>query len=410
MRNSITQATKRIEFQKLARSVAIGCTLVFSSPWSAIGQEASCGCEVSVSKCDGSCSKSMRPKQPSIAQQFLKQFDRIGDEIEAQAGYKPSAIRKGKSASASCGVEAQGPSCGTEIVEPTCGMELYCPPTGPGMTRPMPLYQYESPSFQTDPPAAPIKKRPPATPMHPQVSLEQQARGKINDSSGMPSVPVRRQEPAKLQEPEPMNETTPLQEPRVQHRNTPVVPEETPVALPQSVKEPFAPRLPQASSKPSERLISPSRNTPQSSPELPSRTGLPIGPTTPIGSPDLPQSQDEIPDVLVDPFRDDVSMRTRRDQMNGILQTSGSVKERSEPAAAIATPIRLQAVPVQETEETPKSVISIGPSFDSTESFVVTSSYAERVPVRVHTVKRNVSETRDEMTPFVNRTSVPRKK
>jgi hypothetical protein len=114
--------------------------------------------------------------------------------------------------------------------------------------------------------------------------------------------------------------------------------------------------------------------------------------------------------VLVDPFRDDVSMRTRRDQMNGVLQTSGSVKERSEPAAAIATPIRLQAVPVQETEETPKSVISIGPSFDSTESFVVTSSYAERVPVRVHTVKRNVSETRDEMTPFVNRTSVPRKK
>ncbi|MCE3015635.1 MAG: hypothetical protein ACK56W_21910 [Pirellula sp.] len=351
----------------------------------------------------------MRPKQPSIAQKFLKQFDRIGDEIEAQARYRPSAIRKGTSVSASYGVETQAPSCGTEIVEPTCGMESYRPPTSQGMTKPMPLYQHESPSFQTDPPAAPIKKRSPATPMHPQASPEQQARGKIKDNPVMPSVPVRRQEPAKLQEPEPTNEVNP-QEPQVQNRNTPVVTPEAPVALPQSVKEPFAPRLPHASSKPADRLISPSQNIPQSSPELPPQPGLPVGPTTPIGSPNLPQSQEEIPDVLVDPFRDDVSWRTRRDQMNGVLQTSGSVKERTEPAAAIATPMRLRAVPVQEIEETPKSVISIGPSFDPNGSFVVTSSYIESVPVRVHTVKRHVSETRDEMTPFVNRTSVPRKK
>lgn len=383
MRNKINQATKRIEFQQLARSVAIGCTLVFSSPWSVVGQEATCGCEVSAPNCDGSCSKSKRPKQPSIAQQFLKQFDRIGDEIEAQVRFRPTALRWGKPASATCGVEIQGPSCGTEFGEPTCGTELHGSPPGLEVSRPKPLFQYESPTFETDPPASPIKKRPPSTPMHPEAPTDQQALGKIKDEPGKSSIPVRRQEPAQVQQ-------------------------DAPPAMPKSAKEPFTPRIPQQPPEAEQRSTSPSFNNSQSS-ELPSLPGATNRPATPIGLPDLPQSQDEIPDVLVDPFRDDVS-RTRRDQMNGVLQTSGSVIDRPKPSTSIQSPIRLRAVHSPELEESSTSAISIGPSLDDSDSSVVTSSHLQRIPLRVHSVKRNIPALHEETHPHVNRTSVPARK
>ncbi|MFN7891886.1 MAG: hypothetical protein ACK5OC_16460 [Pirellula sp.] len=415
MRKSITQATKRNEYQQLARSIAIGCTMVFSSQWSAIGQEATCGCEVSVSNCDGTCSKGKKAKQLSIAQQFLQQFDRIGDEIEAQTRFKPVAIRKGKSASATCGVEAQGPSCGTEISVPTCGSELNGPPPGLESAKPKPLYQYEPPSFQTDPPASPIKKRPPSTPMHPHAPTSQQAIGKIIDKPGNPSIPVRKQEPAKVSEPgnvaEPaiVAEPAKLTEPQVKYK-TPEAQQDAPDAMPKSATEPFAPRLPQVPPKAEGRVTSPSPNMPQSS-KLPSLPGVPVGPTTPVRSPELPQSQDEIPDVLVDPFRDDVRWRNHRDQMNGVLQTGGSVIERSEPSTPAPSPIRLRAVPAQELDETSTgTVISIGPSFDSSDSSVVTSSHLQRIPARVHTVKRNVPALDEEVHPVVKRTMVPTRK
>ena len=406
MRNSITQATKRVEFQQLVRSVAIGCTMVFSSQWSVWGQEATCGCEVQVSKCDGSCSKSKKPKQPSIAQQFLKQFDRIGDEIEAQSQFKSSMIRKSNSNAPTCGAEHQGPSCGSEFVEPACRCTT---PAGAEMTRPTPLYQHESPMFHTETPASPIKKKPPVTPMHPQASPSQQALGKIKDIPETTTIPVRRQEPSSLQEPVRMKTPAPLAEAPAQLQKTPVAQPEPPAAMPKQVQEPFTPRLPKVSPKTVEPSALPSLNRPAPT-NLPSLPGVLQGAPSPGGSTDLPQSQDEIPDVLVDPFKDDVSWRSRRDQMNGVLQTGGSVQERGGASTTLAAPIRLKTIPVQETEETPTSVISIGPSFDSSESTVVASSHIERVPVRVHTVKRFVSASQDEMTPVVNRTLVPTRK
>jgi hypothetical protein len=224
--------------------------------------------------------------------------------------------------------------------------------------------------------------------MHPQFTPDQQAMGRILDQPAVaPSIPVRKIEPAPKASDFPSEQRP------------------GPASTQQNVREPFAPRHPQVSPKPADEF------TPRLPFGNPPPARLPISPSDPGGAtpPILPQSQDEIPDVLVDPFKDDASWKGRRNRMNGVQQTGGSVIDIAEPTPTVSRPVQLKRVPLQEIEETPNSAISIGPSFNSEDNAVVASSHLERLPVKVHTVKRSFSSTENETIPSVKRTPVPKK-
>ncbi|XZE21887.1 hypothetical protein SH449x_001795 [Pirellulaceae bacterium SH449] len=113
--------------------------------------------------------------------------------------------------------------------------------------------------------------------------------------------------------------------------------------------------------------------------------------STPILPPALPEAQDEIPDVLIDPFKDDASWRGKRDRMNGVRLSSGEM----------ANPLRISTV----DGVAPRPKLLPTPHDDDVRVVV------EPPPVVTKpAVINRYRQLNDEMSPKVDRIAVPRKK
>lgn len=140
--------------------------------------------------------------------------------------------------------------------------------------------------------------------------------------------------------------------------------------------------------------------------------GLPPAGSSPVGLPPagLPSSTDgQIPDVLVDPFQDDVTWQGKRNQMNGIKLTVGA--DRSKKAAAPVPesgPAQLKSVPQDELDQPLPMILTPAGPIDS--GNVIQSSYKEAFPVITNQVpKAKVIHFNkpEDYVPTVKRKAVP---
>lgn len=446
----------------MVRSLTVACTVWFSSTLdsNAVAQEPTCGCETSP-VCDGGCGHTQRkkPKSLSFAEKILKHFDHVGDKIEAESRHPTTRGWTLHRRTAHCGVEANcdvEANCGVETA-PSCG----CEPMPTGCDCPACAIQQPmafAPAIPAQPFTSayafppPVLQRAPSTPMHPNVPVEKQAIGKISDKSSSRStapsqppaqLPVRKTDPiATPKEPLPeapvqampmpqaLNE--PLDAPKpIIEKAEPTAPISSPLRSEKS-PEPFQPRFPKGTTDaPSLRDIPSQLNPPKESTEsvletrpvtrqpasqLPS-SGLPPanlspGDFPPAGLPpaSLPSSTGrELPDVLVDPFEDDVTWQGKRRQMNGIRLTvgPGNTNPASMPALE-KEPTKLKSVPPEELEQSLPIILT--PAGPASSGKVVPTSFSEQVPVRVNQApKAKVIhfKTSEELGPSVKRVAVP---
>lgn len=453
MKTAKLQQKRRRELTRMVRSLTVVCTVWFASgvESASTAQEPSCGCESSP-VCDGGCNHPTyrkKPKSLSFAEKILKHFDHVGDKIEAE--HRPRSSSRSFSIHRSepqCGAE-MGPTCGCEAAPSGCDCHACTSQSMQGYTHAYP----GQPFAYTN--AAPQGARPfsPATPMHPNTPVEKQAIGKISDKSSsratapsnpnstLPTappaqIPVKRSEPfsaPKLESPSapPVLEATPTTDepaPMPSESRQTLEPSKqnlerrTPTEKPESPVEPFTPRFPKAASEaPSLRNIPTESNStgypakrptadvspaPLPPANLPS-TGLPPAGLPPAG---LPSSTNEqIPDVLVDPFQDDVTWQGKRNQMNGIKLTVGAdrLKESISPAKD-STPAQLKTVPQEELDQ-PLPII-LTPAGPIESGNVIQSSYREALPVITNQVpKAKVIHFNqpEDYVPTVKRKAVP---
>lgn len=139
--------------------------------------------------------------------------------------------------------------------------------------------------------------------------------------------------------------------------------------------------------------------------DVPSADRLPILQPTPTedgkASPDdkqspalpsaLPQSQDEIPDVLIDPFKDDASWKGNRNRLNGVRLASGDTSNPLRPKSNVAPGSMPMLLPT--------------PHNDDAEM----SHELPPVVVKPTVINRFRTSTTDD-SPKVNRVAVPKKR
>jgi len=135
--------------------------------------------------------------------------------------------------------------------------------------------------------------------------------------------------------------------------------------------------------------------------------------------PQKSQPESMLPDVLVDPFKDDASFRGTRQKMEGVLLTSDrraqpnglrlappdQGKDAQEIPIQIERPIRL--TPKQ--RNSPNSQIDAADSAPTESSQVVSSGYVEMAPVKVVVRKETFNDELSGM-PHVPRIRVPSKR
>lgn len=345
----------------------------------------SCGCESANStscrtKQAGSCN--CTPK-PSLGEKILSHFERVGDRFEAKMA-KPSNGRCDHDPRSRA---SAGPNCGCESPQGfSCDCDACSAP--PSFAR-TPFRQSHLP---------PIVR---------QFAGDSSrfANGSIDDKN-LKSTPSTQASPTKeaLARPAPQKPlvTTPATQ-------IPLEPLVQRVPFEQKRSTPATDRIPADAANPSRQTIP---NTLKSLPSDPppawnANTKLP-----PAANPAPPASR--TPDVLVDPFKDDVSFRGTRDRMEGILLTSDrQITEnalRSAPGD-LDSPSRL--TPAQ--RHNPKQPEVSGLFFEAADSEsvrgsqVVPSNYLEMVPVKADIRKGISKKSADEM-PQVSKMRVPTKR
>ena len=343
-----------------------------------------CGCEAPSAKTGGlkPCSCACTPK-PSLGEKILSHLERAGDRFEAKAA-KPSNGRCDQDPS--CRTSA-GPTCGCESPQgPSCGCESCSAP----------------PSFARSPFQ---QSRLPAILRPSNGDSSRFATGSIDDNR-LKSTPSTQASPTKGAQTKPAPQNPWVTTPATQIPLEPLVQR---VPFEQKRLAPDANRIPADEAKPSVQSIP---NAVKSVPLDPppawnANTGLP-----PAASPTPPAAK--TPDVLVDPFKDDVSFRGTRDKMEGILLTSDrQITEnalRSTPGD-LESPARL--TPAQ--RDIPKKNEASGLLFEAAGSDsvqgsqVVPSNYLESVPVKTDLRKGTPKKTADQM-PQVSKMRVPTKR
>ncbi len=340
-----------------------------------------CGCEAPIAKIGGSkpCSCACTPK-PSLGEKILSHFERVGDRVEAKAA-RPSNGRCDQDPRSR---SSAGPTCGCESPqEPSCGCESCSAP--PSFTR-SPFQQSRLPPI--------------ARPSNGDSS--RLATGAIDDMQ-LRSSPSTQGSPTKGAQAKPAPRNPLVTTPATQIPLEPLVQR---VPFEQKRLTPDTNRIPADEVKPSVQSIP---NAIKSVPSDPppawnANTGLP-----PAASPTPPAAK--TPDVLVDPFKDDVSFRGTRDKMEGILLTSDrQITENALRATPgdLDSPSRL--TPAQ--RDIPKKTEVSGLLFEATGSDsvqgsqVIPSNYLQSVPVKTDLRKGTPKKTADEM-PHVRRMHVP---
>jgi hypothetical protein len=395
--------------------------------------EPTCGCEAAIPSCDTRYPTKQpcyRPRSLSFAEKFLKKLDRAGDRIEADVNRSQP----------SCGCEPAQPTCGCEapmpMGMPSCGCGPSIPFSVPSSVptvrnvappvpySPMPTIPAPSQGNRSVTPldvAPPVKRTVPNDPMFPNKAIDSQARGKISDQS---NTVAPKQRPVNAPSPTPTNEAgkvlrpTPVDTPVDTVKREP--PKESTGSLPpsthaepapkQTYREPFqqkqvdAPKLPEPIGLPPSSSSQPSQRVPLPKP-------------SPADANDLPQSQEEIPDVLVDPFKDDARWKSQRDRMNGIRLSSGQAKNASrgelklgrEPAVKEQAIPRLELAPPDASVHETGDILVLPPTNDQ-QGMVIQSAFLKPQPVKVKAnVLRMPVETESDF-PYVKRTAVPRPK
>ena len=246
----------------------------------------SCGCESEkgLRLAPSPCTKCVA--KPSLGEMLLNHLDRAGDRIESKAK-KPKRIP-------SCGCEsARSPSCGSETPQcPTCGCESISvqQPTGNNST-------YFSPS-RTAPP------RP--FPIDPSQFSNSSNGSDWNNHLNSSSPPIVTILP-----------TQKMQSPAINaFQMSP--PQITPAPEPMVQKMPFEHRKPAMEHHriPAAETLPPNRYHPNSVKQAP----LEVLDTPPSWAPKSSRPpESKLPDVFVDPFKDDASFRGTRKRMEGIL-------------------------------------------------------------------------------------------
>lgn len=399
---------RRRRFARILKAAFATSALIsiMSLPNSAMGQAASCGAEQAYPSCgtefaDPSCGcesplikQSSAPKGPlcyrprslSFAEKFLKQLDRVGDQVEWEAAQKNCPT-------CTCGntpsMLAGGPSCGCEspsgnlaVGMPACGCGPSIPFGASTSARSMTPQQVNQP-FATNGSRAgqggQIGLPANNTPMFPGKPKDSQALGKISDNG---TISPKWEKPVTAPVPQP-NSIDSSEASKSDKTNKQ---EPTP-------KEPFADAPRSGSKKPSDGLpvLKPTPTEEPSS--LPNESPIDSLPSTPPAAlpPALPQSQDEIPDVLIDPFKDDASWKGNRNRLNGVRLISGET----------TNPLRAGTKPNAESQ--PKLLPT--PHNDDA------PTYDEPAPVVVKpTLINRYRSLETEVNPKVNRVAVPKKR
>ena len=338
----------------------------------------SCGCEHAkgVASKTKSCNCQCAPK-PSLGEKLLSHFDRVGDRIEAKA----LAARSSKK----CQCDQKSPTCGCEPTEPSCGFEYHSNSTPFG--EPPISFSYQQPPLpkpsvgQHAPSASgTLSDRASTSPVDPRTTA--QGAGPIVLPKSMSENQVQRV---------PFEQRKPVPD----HSRIPAEPFAAMQATPDTLKLP--PAAPPPSLKPRQ--------------------------STPISKP-VPPTEQSLPDVLVDPFKDDAS--TRRPPHEADVQLSSA--QNSPRNSLYLVPGRKQSINVETSSGQPGMPASLTPSqrqapsqplpsgleFEATETAqsesaqVIRSSYMETVPVKVS--RKSISNAEPDDTPQVSKVKVPLKR
>ena len=338
---------------------------------------ASCGCELQRS-CKGPkpCNCNCVPK-PSLGEMLLSRLDKMGDRIEA----KTKKQCDGRCDQAPMSYTDRGPTCGCESPQnPSCDCESSQMPNIYAPFHYAPLQANSVPALPSD------RNR---------FAVGSIGDKRLNNSTTHPTtIPAKKKmAPNAFGMPQDLTTIAPDPVPTVQ-------------------RIPFEPRTPTHNRIPVvETGIEPQE--PQSLPN--SLKGIPSD-QPPFWAPNTPskppaESGSKLPDVLVDPFKDDARIRGTRQNMEGVLLTSD--RQQSTNTLRLAPPDQAQG----ETPArlTPTQRNSNGLEFEATDSVstedsrVVPSSFAELVPVKV-ALRKEPSKSIPNDMPSVSKIRVPQKR
>lgn len=348
----------------------------------------------------GTMSVPVQTRKLSFAEKFLRKMDGVGDRIEANLLPLPRA------ACTTCGPVGNEVSCGVEIgtPEPSCGLEIpnencgcsTCYRGNAREARPFaglrPGYRYRGPAVQN------IQSHDHGIEYHYEEEIVEdevyhqyqdvaphskpQTKAAPNSNgSAAPSRPTPAPSKPSVAPQSPKPELTPVPEvkpaPPIKPAPSTVPPPK--LEMPPSEDE-FTPRQPNSNapspSRPEPRPPAPTPSQPVPSPldALPSQPRTPAPQTVPPARPDSPslpptlqlpevkeplrlptpsQPQaptplDEMDDILIDPFKDDLSFQHRRNRMNGMeANNRGRIEAQQSSRANISSSSssRIQAQP-----------------------------------------------------------------
>ncbi len=383
--------------------VSTGATLIAPS---AFGQSCdkcaglsapSCGCELPSCKQAGP-KPCICVRKPSVGELILGHLDRVGDQIEARAK------KSGKGATCGCestkgpnrGCEsAQGPTCGCETPQsPSCGCEI-CSRTDVVLSVPLQL-----------PPIQSALLRPNVGPTVPN------AKGVLVDKQRNTTPPPPGRQPvAKKQDLDTSVNSVELSNPKVQR-----VPFEQRNSPPNSTN-----RIPAVEAGPNTTTPSiPNVLKPIPSDIPPAWTPNALPPKAKTTVP----TDSKLPDVLVDPFKDDLSSRGKNKSLiqltsdrqitTNSLRSSQSDHSDADQAESLNIDRPARLTPKQKLS-TSQDTTTGSLQFEASEasanegSKVVSSSYLHAIPVPV-VVRKDSVQDKLNGAPSVPKMRVPAKR
>ena len=355
----------------------------------------SCGCELPSAK-----QSVPKPctcvRKPSVGELILGHLDRVGDRIEARSKKSGKGATCGCEApdAPSCGCEAvQGPTCGCEAPQsPSCGCEI-CSRTDYVSSVPSQLPPIQSALLRPN-------TRPPAPP----------ANGVLVDKPNNATNLTGKMPVAKKQELSKSDKSLDSSDPKVQR---------VPFEHGKTNSNPIN-RIPAVETGPSAFPPSiPNVLKPIPSDIPPAWTPNALPPKAKNTAP----TESKLPDVLVDPFKDDVSTKGKNKSMIQLTSdrqiTTNTLRskptdhlmEDQEEAIIIDRPARLtpkQKLPSLQESSSESLQFEASESTSNQGSKVVSSSYLHAIPVPV-VVRKDLTQDKSNGAPNVSKMRVPTK-
>jgi hypothetical protein len=409
------QQIKRAVFARVIASFAIAigsCTTIsIVNACDKCGSQATnrgptCGCETSPNIACDAPKASCKTCGPSFAEKFLKKLDQAGDRFEASQRQKKAGLcdpcfahtdQLPRFFHANSTSNNSGPSCG---FEPSCGCEsTNVISTVPSSTLPYPALVPVHPipgslGSVGDQHSSPARVMPMPVPSPFKEAPQSQRMMEPTRDSGLP----------RILEPDSSTMTPPLRQPFESRPSTPsrrLPADEAPPVPKGLVPSPFKSFAPES--------LPPDSNPFGATDLLPSRTPAIV--PAPNVEPVVPDFEQSLPDVLVDPFKDDVSARNQG-AVHSAIQLS-STRRTPQPSLLLRSPAKknerssppLIGAPERLTTEQSDGRDAI---FAANDGQVVPSAYYSAVPVKV-SARSIPSPATSESLPTVSRIAVPRR-